>query len=284
MPEQKPVRQGWFRRHLRSLRRKTQAQSELQTLIDIVAQISTGIQVVVPVYWAFKRSKQPGTDLWQIYAYLGFVLYSLIHRYYLSKRKPKRLLLEEERRPMRLAGAISKLAVAIETGTVTDKTLAEIERQALEAVTSEVEAKIGDMVGGYLNASLIVPDLSDDTKLKCINRSNTHRAFPKSYQKHGMLAWKAISEGKIQHEPEYHSKEGEPYRSILCFPLAYTPEEGQDKRSLGCVTIDHSKPFEFADLEKRLEIVLSPYLRILELVLIYRSQLVYKPTKSRQGR
>jgi hypothetical protein len=152
--------------------------------------------------------------------------------------------------------------------------LRDIERAMLEAIKSEVEAIVADVEGVYLNASLIVPDPEDESRIKCINRANTARKIPKSYKKDGMLAWECMRTGEMQHDPSF-SKPGSEYRSILCMPLYI---DGDEIRGLGAVSIDHEHSHAFTGQEQAVKISLNPYLRMLELVLVLRDRIAHSPS------
>ena len=252
-------------------RRRTQAASHGQVLADVTNIFASVMLLVLPIVWAAKKADDLGLTGYEVPLYVAVVLYSLVHRYFLAGRfKPPRLAEEEKRRPMRLAAAISKFTVAVGQPHIDEKTLIAIERSVLDAIKSEVEAKIGDVSGVCLGVNLLIPDPRDNSQVLCLNRTNTDRDYPKTYQKDKMLAWKSMCSGAPEYEPNFKGN-GVPYKSILCFPLLY--EEGNARRILGAVSIDHSGRNEFDGTVGILEITLSPYLRILELALAHRARL-----------
>ena len=124
-------------------------------------------------------------------------------------------------------------------------------------------------------ANLIVPDPEDTTQVMCINRTDMVRAFPKTYPKRDMLAWESMASGEVKYEPYFKTSKPKPYRSILCLPLLRYDKDGESTKGkvLGAVTIDHCVEHEFDGLIERLKIILSPYLRLLELSLVKREKL-----------
>jgi hypothetical protein len=106
--------------------------------------------------------------------------------------------------------------------------------------------------------------------------SDTARIFPREYLKDGMHAWQAIESREMVYVPRYVGTTDEPYKSILCLPLSYQTGS-QTKTMLGVLTIDHAFEHEFDEVVENLKIVLSPYLRLLELALVYRLEEIAKP-------
>ena len=220
--------------------------------------------------WAFIKSKE---YYWPwILSYTGAVFYTYIHRYYISNRfAPKRFEQEEKLRPLRLSAAISRLTLAAHSGEYTDKELTTIERTCMEDIRSEVQAKIGDE--RYVGVNIIVPDEHNGSQVVCINRTDLHRGFPKTYPKDSRNAWKCMNERRVLHQGKI---DGKGYRSYICFPLAVV--RGDDTFvTLGAVTIDHQDEYAFEGLESDLEDRLLPYFRVLELALVHRRRLTPPP-------
>lgn len=264
---------------IKSAQRRSKATSGIQFLVDNINRFAIVLQILIPTYWAIRVKELNGAAVIQQSAreleiefgcFIVAYLYSTFHRLVLVGRfKLRRLADEEANRPLRLSHAISKFTLSANgREPVPLTTLGEIERCVLEAIKSEVEAHTGDTTGTYLNASLLIEDPDDRGNLKCINRAVTHREFPKTYKKEGMLVWDCMQEGIAKHEPSFRGPGGTLYKSILCLPLMY--DKGGVKSVLGVVSIDHADKYEFIGLEEKLKIVLSPYLRLLELALVHR--------------
>jgi hypothetical protein len=264
----------------RRIKRRTKSASAVQIILEVLAAVAMVVQLTVPVIWAVqkvsdaRKISENRLVLIEAGAFLACVIYGLIHRYFLVKRfKPRHFAEEEKRQPLRLSQAVAKFTIAAAKGAITSESLLQIERSLLEIIKSEVEAMLAD-IGPYLSVNLLTFDREDNSRLRCVNRTDTTRQIPCTYHKDGMLAWDSMRKDEVVYEPDF-KKDEKPYRCVLCMPLAY--QEDSTKTALGVVTLDHSIEHEFDGLIDRMKITLSPYLRLLELALVYRLRLETAP-------
>lgn len=256
-----------LRKIWRELKRRFRTQSSLQLIFSGISFCAVLVQILLPVQWAIQRTKSEEQS-YLIWIFLGAVIFSVCHRHFLSlKLRPKRFVVEERRRPMRMGDALSRLTLMVASGEIRNSHLIENFRSMLEAIKSEVERTVGDEDGVYVNASLLVLDDEDDSALICIQRADNSRPPSKRYPKAKMHAWAAMESGEIKCVSQHTERNAE-YKSILCIPLLYGSET--TTTALGVVTIDHSYPYAFDDVVDLLRVSLLPYLKVLELCLAIR--------------
>lgn len=267
---------GWIKRSWRALKRKRKARSPFKLLLDALNWLAWIAQIAVAGVLAYQKNQNsPDSKL-----ALGFVIaavYAMVHKVWLSGLfKPRRLEIEAARRPERLSVGLGQVSSILTSVLATGKPLSPIverlERVALESIQSEVQAYIGDVEGFDINVSLIVE--RDQERVCCINRASLTRDVPKYYLKPEMLAWRAIQTGKTEHAPDL-GKNSKNYRSVLCIPILYVSDEDTSSvniRCLGVTTIDSKNPYEFWDIDGKLQLVVEPYVRLLAISVFLRNQ------------
>lgn len=270
-----------------TVRRHWRASSLPQLVSEAAALIGVGVQACLPVWWTIARANLLPRSAtaqipapfatWQVALFVSSVLYSPFYRFWLANRfKSKRLIEEQENRPRRLSEALARLA--LHAGQPMPETaLKDVERAALENIRSEVVALVGDSAGSKVAIALIIPDPTDESRVRCINRADTVRQIPKSYPKDGMLSWECMRDGEVKYWPTHENQRGEPYKTIFALPL-YLIDANQEKRGLGAVSVDHPYTDAFGHIQDKLKISLSPHLRLLELALTVRA--AYPPRSS----
>lgn len=281
-------------RAARAIRRRYKAITLGQLFFDLLSHVSTACVILVSAALTVQKEPWLGLDLatlkklppW-VFLYASAVLYPPIHRAILVGRfKNRRLMSVERERPIILSAAITQIKDLLNPElTENGRTTAarEAQRKILNAIVGEIESLVADSDGVYVEASLIVQHRSQEDRLQCIQRAKGHRDVPKDYRKAGMLAWRAMEELLRVHEPDF---EGTKYRSILCFPL-YVRPNGQDLDNvtvLGAVSIDHGIAFEFDGLEDQIEERISPYLRLLEHLLLLEQSSPHGPPRSQPAK
>jgi hypothetical protein len=228
-------------------------------------------QLGLAVYWNTILNPSPRIPRWQLYVFLGAVAYGVGQPWITRLLVPKRLKRERSMRPQRLAQAIARISVHLGREYIPENVLRDVERGALDNIKSEIEALSADDAGTDITASLLVPDPGDDSRLICINRSESARKFPKTYPKAGMVAWACMQEGLRKYSPSFSGTADQPYHCILALPL-YVADETGEKRVLGAVSIDHPQREAFWGLEEEVEVAVTSNLRILELALMSRAE------------
>jgi transcriptional regulator with GAF, ATPase, and Fis domain len=150
---------------------------------------------------------------------------------------------------------------------------------ALQLIASYVRAHRGDGSGTEIFVNLLAESGND---IVVVARNHDHRQPTARYPKHQMVAWESMRLGEVglvgdtrrELGPETRSK---PYRSILILPIR------DDRKILGAVSIDSSRPHHF-DLEwSELERYLAPYVCLLGWTLKLPSGTVPDPASPRAG-
>ena len=97
-----------------NIKRRAGATSGVQVVLDLLNFLAASALLALPLFWNVHVAQEWKLSPLSLALFIGIVLYTLVHRYVLAGRfKPRRFKLEEKKRPMRLAGAVSKFAVAV---------------------------------------------------------------------------------------------------------------------------------------------------------------------------
>jgi hypothetical protein len=169
----------------------------------------------------------------------------LLRRNYVERKLQLYMLLQDLQRRDRLTRA----------------EVARFQENALALIANYVRDHRADRKGTQIFVNLLV---EDGDELVVVARDRPHRGRVARYPKPSMLAWRvmrtqdAASTGSVYADfPE--TEAGKPYRSILAIPVVLESE----KRSLGAVSIDSSRPYHFETDLKELVTGLYPYVALL---------------------